>query len=83
MIAEAVLIAEGPLIKKESRAKSAAPFLLTDTLPQNHKPDIAVPSFHRGQPPSVKSVCPGYPRIRSKIIAGHFDSNRYRSARPY
>jgi hypothetical protein len=42
MIAEAVLIAEGPLTKKEIRAKSAAPYLLTDTLPQNPKPDSAV-----------------------------------------
>jgi hypothetical protein len=30
MIAEAVLIAEGSSTKKESRAKSAAPYLLTD-----------------------------------------------------
>ena len=42
MIAEAVLIAEGPLTKKEIRAKSAAPYLLTDTLPQNYKPDSPV-----------------------------------------
>jgi hypothetical protein len=34
MIAEAVLTAEDPLTRKESRAKSAAPYLLTDTLPQ-------------------------------------------------
>jgi hypothetical protein len=32
MIAEAVPIAEGPSTKKESRAKSAAPHLLTDAL---------------------------------------------------
>ena len=32
MIAEAVLIAEGSSTKKESGAKSAAPYLLTDTL---------------------------------------------------
>jgi hypothetical protein len=42
MIAEAVLIAEGSSTKKESRAKSAAPYLLTDTPPQNHTPNIPV-----------------------------------------
>ena len=32
MIVEVVLTAEGPLTKKESRAKSAAPYLLTEPL---------------------------------------------------
>ena len=32
MIAEAAPIAEDPSTKKENRAKSAAPYLLTDTL---------------------------------------------------
>jgi hypothetical protein len=51
MIAEAAPIAEDPSTKKESRAKSAAPYLLSRPLPENQTPDNALPLYTLRQSP--------------------------------